>query len=74
MQVSNPKTENWKFRQIIGDDNSWDEYVYEDGINALAFSQNGKYFSIGDNDGRLIVFEYKEPRKNKFYYLYLTEF
>jgi len=58
---------------VFGDKTSWQNLVDEDVISTVQFSKNGTYFSLGDNAGRLIVFEYQKTRKRKFNYAYLTE-
>ncbi len=32
----------------------------EDRISALTFDQSGHYLSVGDHDGRVIIFKFKE--------------
>ena len=47
----------------------------EDIISAITFDQSGKFVSLGDKAGRLIVFERgeNEKKKNSLEYQYLTE-
>ena len=44
----------WRFKQCLGSESSQEE---EDSITALAFDPTGKYLAVGDNAGRLIIFQ-----------------
>jgi len=67
---------DWKFSQLFGDKTPSEQIHEEDIITAIEFDPTGKYLSLGDKAGRLIVFETPEPGKNKppvYEYQYLTE-
>lgn len=67
----------WKFTQVFGDKSSIENVVDEDVISAARFTPDGKYLAIGDNAGRIVVFEHKVLTKanKKFSELnYKTEF
>lgn len=70
-----PKLE-WKFTQVFGDRSVVERVQKEDIISAMAFSKRGNFMALGDNAGRLIVFEKNQMKKSKKGYLefsYLTE-
>ena len=67
---------DWKFTQVFGDRSVVERVQKEDIISAMAFSQRGNFMALGDNAGRLIVFEKSQHKKSKKGYLefsYLTE-
>ena len=67
----------WKFTQVFGDKSSIETVVEEDIISAARFTLDGKYLAIGDNAGRIVIFEHKTLAKagKKFSELnYKTEF
>ena len=67
---------DWKFTQVFGDRNVVERVQKEDVISAMAFSQRGNFMALGDNAGRLIVFEkgqVKKSRKGYLEFAYLTE-
>lgn len=37
----------------------------DDMISSLAFNPNGDYLAVGDNGGRVIIFKYREGKKNQ---------
>jgi len=51
-----PKLE-WKFTQVFGDKTAVDKVSDEDIITSISFDKTGKYLSLGDKAGRLIIFE-----------------
>ena len=51
--------------QVFGDKASSDNVSDEDIISAIAFDKTGKYLSLGDRAGRLIVFEIPTVGKKK---------
>jgi serine/threonine-protein phosphatase 2A regulatory subunit B len=68
---------DWKFAQVFGDRTTAEQMHDEDIITALEFDTTGKYLSLGDQAGRLIIFDQPEPSgKNSATYIeyqYLTE-
>lgn len=60
---------------MFGDKASSDNVSDEDIISAIQFDKTGRYLSLGDRAGRLIVFEIPQPgkKKDKVEYQYLTE-
>lgn len=50
---------------MFGDKASSDNVSDEDIISAIAFDKTGKYLSLGDRAGRLIVFEIPSVGKKK---------
>ena len=62
----------WSLHQIVGG-NEGEEVPEEDVITALAFDSSGKYLAVGDNDGRLIVFEQTINTDGKTIYKFLSE-
>jgi serine/threonine-protein phosphatase 2A regulatory subunit B len=47
----------WKFTQVFGEEQQSDKVNSEDVITAMAFNKTGDYITLGDNAGRLIVFQ-----------------
>ena len=47
---------DWKYFQNFGDASD-DKINEEDTISAIAFDKTGRYLTLGDNAGRLILFE-----------------
>ncbi|KRX11177.1 WD40-repeat-containing domain [Pseudocohnilembus persalinus] len=65
---------DWKFTQVFGDKASSEKVQEEDIISAIQFDNTGKYLSLGDRAGRLIVFEmYQHSKSKRVEYQYLTE-
>lgn len=66
---------NWRFTQVFGDKTTADSVAEEDIISAITFDQSGRFLSLGDRAGRLIVFEKGENEKKRpaVEYQYLTE-
>jgi len=60
---------SWRLKQIIGGDNR-EEMTEDDQITTIEFSPWGDYMAIGDNAGRIIVFE---KGKGSEEYVFLTE-
>jgi len=56
MKRSVPKMD-WKFSQVFGDKGQPETVCKEDIISAIAFDKSGRYVSVGDRAGRLIIFE-----------------
>jgi len=56
MKATAPKMD-WKFLQVFGDKASIEKVSEEDIISAIAFDKSGRYVSLGDRAGRLIIFE-----------------
>lgn len=56
MKGSVPKLD-WKFLQVFGDKAAVDKVSEEDIISAISFDKTGRYLSLGDRAGRLIIFE-----------------
>lgn len=48
---------NWKLNQAFVGDTNPEKVKEEDKISTLAYDQKGDYIAIGDNAGRLIIFE-----------------
>jgi serine/threonine-protein phosphatase 2A regulatory subunit B len=51
-----PKVD-WKFMQVFGDKASSDKVSDEDIISTISFDKTGKFLSLGDRAGRIIIFE-----------------
>jgi serine/threonine-protein phosphatase 2A regulatory subunit B len=67
---------DWKFTQVFGDRSIVERVQKEDIISAMAFSQKGNFIALGDNAGRLIIFEknpLKKSKKGFLDYSYLSE-
>lgn len=47
------QTVPWKLSQVFGEENAQEQ----DMIGALAFDMSGSFLAVGDNAGRLILFE-----------------
>jgi serine/threonine-protein phosphatase 2A regulatory subunit B len=62
----------WSFKQIIGDDNPNQQTSEEDLISAISFDQQGNHLAIGDNAGRVILFQ-RDQSKEGNPYSFLTE-
>lgn len=66
------KDGKWSLHQIVGG-NKGEEVQEEDIITAMAFDHSGKYLAVGDNEGRLIVFEQTTNQDGKIVYKFLSE-
>lgn len=58
---------DWRLTQILGDDDLG-KVENEDFITSLAFDQSGRYLAVGDQSGRLIIFEdfgFENPSLNQ---------
>lgn len=65
---------DWKFSQVFGDKASADKVSDEDIISAIQFDKTGRFLSLGDKAGRLIIFEMVQTGKQKkTEFQYLTE-
>jgi serine/threonine-protein phosphatase 2A regulatory subunit B len=62
MKNAIPKLD-WKFSQVFGDKASADKVSEEDIISAIQYDKSGKYLSLGDRAGRLIIFELYHTNK-----------
>jgi len=76
-QSSPEKKVEWKFAQVFGDKTTSEQINDEDIITAIDFDTTGNYISLGDQAGRLIVFDQMDAvNKNKggvVEYQYFTE-
>lgn len=73
MKGSAPKLD-WKFLQVFGDKASVEKVSEEDIISAISFDKTGRFLSLGDRAGRLIIFEQCATAKSKrVEFQYLTE-
>lgn len=66
----------WKLDQVFGDKTTSEQIHDEDIITALEFDTTGKYLSLGDQAGRLIIFDQSAESAKKgaaVEYQYLTE-
>mmetsp|Transcript_52400 Transcript_52400/g.60192 ORF Transcript_52400/g.60192 Transcript_52400/m.60192 type:complete len:433 (+) Transcript_52400:77-1375(+) len=74
---SSDKKVEWKFAQVFGDKTTSEQIHDEDIITALEFDQTGKYLSLGDKAGRLIIFDASnggsKSRQTAVEFQYLTE-
>lgn len=74
---SETKKIEWKFNQVFGDRTVADQIHDEDIITAIEFDTTGRYLSLGDRAGRLIIFDQVDSNsKGKaptYEYQYLTE-
>lgn len=59
------KTSEFKLLQTFGDKSSSDKVADEDIISAVEFDQTGKYLSLGDRAGRLIIFNLPQSKTKK---------
>jgi hypothetical protein len=63
---------NYNLVQVFGDKNG--RVAEEDIISAVEFDQTGKYLSLGDRAGRLIIFDAQQVKNKKtIEYSYYTE-
>ena len=70
------KKSEWKFAQVFGDKSTAEQIHDEDIITALEFDNTGKYLALGDQAGRLIIFDQPETNAKKGTFVefqYLTE-
>ncbi len=51
------KGSNYKFAQLFGYKGPNEKIMEEDIISVIKFDQTGKFLSLGDKAGRIIVFE-----------------
>lgn len=56
-------TASYSLTQIFGDKNG--RVAEEDIISAVEFDQTGKYLSLGDRAGRLIIFDAQQQKNKK---------
>lgn len=65
---------DYKLTQVFGDKTSADRVSEEDIISAVRFDQTGKYLSLGDRAGRLIIFDVQNGKGKKgTEFAYFTE-
>ncbi len=65
---------DYKLTQVFGDKTAAEKVSEEDIISAVKFDQSGKYLSLGDRAGRLIIFDAQQPKgKKHLEYSYYTE-
>lgn len=65
---------DFKLTQVFGDKTSADKVSDEDIISSVKFDQTGKYLSLGDRAGRLIIFDVQQVKGKKYSeYSYYTE-
>jgi hypothetical protein len=63
---------NYNIVQVFGDKNG--RVAEEDIISAVEFDQTGRYLSLGDRAGRLIIFDLQQCKNKKnIEYSYYTE-
>jgi len=68
------KKVEWKFSQVFGDKTTSEQIQDEDIITSLEYDPTGKFISLGDRAGRLIIFDAAEGnKKGQVEYQYLTE-
>lgn len=67
-------TGDYKLTQVFGDKSSADKVAEEDIISCVKFDKNGKYLSLGDKAGRLIIFDLQQVKGKKHgEFTYYTE-
>lgn len=72
-QTPHQTHKEWSLQQCIGGDVSPD-LTEEDQLTAISFDSTGKYLAVGDNFGRVIVFNRGEDEKSgKPEYRFITE-
>lgn len=59
------KTGDYKLTQTFGDKSSSEKVADDDIISAVEFDQTGKYLSLGDRAGRLIIFNLQQLKNRK---------
>ena len=59
------KTGDFKLAQTFGDKSSSEKVADDDIISAVEFDQTGKYLSLGDRAGRLIIFNLQQLKNRK---------
>jgi serine/threonine-protein phosphatase 2A regulatory subunit B len=65
MEVKNESTSSkYKFTQVFGT-NEAIEVLDEDIISRLKYDPTGKYLCLGDNAGRIIIFQVSESELTK---------
>lgn len=73
------KVVEWRILQAVGEEDP-SKVNEDDVITALQFDKTGQYLSLGDNAGRIIIFNTDPPEKGKVMqtpvkeYRYMTEF
>lgn len=63
--MNKPKSSEFKLVQTFGDKSSADKVADEDIISSVQFDQTGKYLSLGDKAGRLIIFNLPQSKTKK---------
>ncbi|XAR50203.1 hypothetical protein NMG60_11004465 [Bertholletia excelsa] len=59
---SSPSSLEWKFSQVFGERSAGEEVQNVDIISAIEFDQSGDYLAVGDQAGRVVIFEKKANR------------
>lgn len=67
------ESNKWRLNQLIGGD-AGDETNEEDFISTLSFDHSGQHLAVGDNLGRVIIFESQEDPEKGIQYKFKTEF
>lgn len=61
---------NWTLRQIIGEESG--DVTEDDMVSSIAFDHNGQHLAVGDNFGRVIIFE-RDSGADGSEYRFVTE-
>jgi serine/threonine-protein phosphatase 2A regulatory subunit B len=63
-KIATSKAQNYKYSQIFGYKGPGEKILEEDIISVIKYDHTGRYLALGDNAGRVIVFQ-NEPGKQK---------
>ncbi len=63
-KIISSKAQNYKYNQIFGYKGPGEKILEEDIISVLKYDNTGRYLALGDNAGRVIVFQ-NENNKQK---------
>ena len=70
-EQQNNKLKNWKLQQIIGEESG--DVTEDDMLSSVAFDKDGLHLAVGDNFGRIIVFERDQHKDDGNEYSFVTE-
>jgi serine/threonine-protein phosphatase 2A regulatory subunit B len=73
-KIASSKAQNYKYNQIFGYKGPGEKILEEDIISVIKYDQTGRYLALGDNAGRVIVFQNENNKQKDEQLEYFTEF
>lgn len=73
-KIATSKAQNYKYNQIFGYKGPGEKILEEDIISVIKYDNTGRYLALGDNAGRVIVFQSELGKQKDEQLEYFTEF